>query len=309
MDSPTSPIFCTKCGTPASVSASFCSQCGHRLLDEVAPPQQPATAVSSIGADEELSVAPTQPPPPTAADPRPQLATPSPTLPFAWWPRSRAGGTFEAVVLVFIFLYSVLGGFFDALFYVGITFLIMSGLRYGWYRLRPRSAKLTSHTKPAPTIPLWRHPVTIGVCVCCVLFLFIAIQSSSNSSTAKQQYATSIQENQAAYDRYNSTGKIIGRTVEEVARGYVGDNEGVSRRMNEVQAQNRAYAERNGQFRAGYAAAASSENAAGMLIGASILILFGIVAFILFRRFKERLLKLTPVAFLMRRFGYNKLQP
>ena len=305
---PTSSILCSKCGTPAPVGASFCPQCGNRLLEGVAPSPQQDTAISSIPAGEQSSATLSQPQPATKADPLPQLATPSPTLPFGWWPRSRAGATFTAVVLVYIFLTSI-PGFFGALFNVSLTFLVITGIRYGWYRFRPTTAKPTFDSTPAPKTPLWRHPVIIGVSVCCILFLFLAIQSSSNSSMAKQQYAASLQQNQAAYDRYNSTGKIIGRTVEGVARGYVGDNEGVSRRMNEVEAQNRAYAERNGQFRAGYAAAASSENEAGMLIGAVLFILFGIGAFFLFRRFKKRLLKLAPVAFLMRRFGYNKLQP
>ena len=200
-------------------------------------------------------------------------------------------------------------GIFGTLFNVSLTFLAITGLRYGWYRFRPSTTKPTSNVMSAPKTALWRHPVTIGISVCCILFLFLAIQSSSDSSSAKKGYASAMQQNSAAEAKFNSTGNAIGVGVEQFARGFVGDREGVIRRNNEIEAQNRYYAERNGQLRAGYAAAASSGNDAGVIIGAVLFIFFGIVAFFLFKRFKERLLKLAPVTFLMRRFGYNKLQP
>lgn len=139
---PTSSIFCTKCGTQAPVDASFCFQCGNRLLDQIALAPQLATAINSIEAGDESPVTPTQQPPPTAADPRPQLATPSPTLPFAWLPRSRAGAIFVALVLVFVFCISN-SGFFGALFKSGLTFLVITGIRYGWYLL---PARMTDQT-------------------------------------------------------------------------------------------------------------------------------------------------------------------
>lgn len=274
---------CTQCGqhisaTPAQIGmSSLCPTCGATVIVP-----NPLAEMSTPSLTPEPPIAPPTPQPPPEAVPQPSV------LPFVWWPRSRAGATFAAVVLVFVFLVSITGGFFGALFSVGFTFLLLTGLRYGLYRIRPPTAKPASDSAPAPKTPLWRHPVTIGVSICCVLFLFIAIQSSNDSSTAQQQYAAALQQNKAAYDEHNSTGNAIGLGVESFARGFLGDTDGVIRRTNEVEAQNRAFAARDSQLRAGYAAAASSGSDAGALIVAVLFILFALVAFFLFQRFKSR---------------------
>ena len=178
MDSQTSPVFCTKCGAQAPAGASFCSQCGNRLLDEVAPSPLQAAAISSVEAGKQSSVAPAQPPPATTTDPLHQSATSSPVLPFAWLPRSRAGAIFVALVFVFVLCISS-SGFFGALFEAGLTFLVITGIRYGWYLL---PARMTDQTfaifKPKKN----KYIILIGACFV-FLLLIIFVQHLQNTAS------------------------------------------------------------------------------------------------------------------------------
>lgn len=270
-----------------------CTACGQHISatpDQIGFKAPCPSCGAPIVVPNPLAASTKQSPLPLVSAPGIPSAVPSapPVLPFAWWPRSRAGATFSAVALVFVFLAAIGGGIFGSLFAVGFVFLSISGIRYVFYRLRPHSVNCALDAVPATPAPLWRHPVTIGIAICCVLFLFIAIKSSSDSTSSQQQYAAAIQQNKAAYDEYNSTGANVGRAVEAFGRGFVGDIKGGFEIDDQVKAQNREFAERDAQLRAGYSAAASSGSDAGAVIGAVILIFVALAAFVFFQRYKSR---------------------
>jgi hypothetical protein len=162
-----------------------------------------------------------------------RCSTARPSVSFTAWPRHRVAAILATLLVSFFFIFATaMAGLAAGLLAGGVIYGLITTVRFAWHHLKKPNSVMIETRRP---IPLWRHPVTLGIFGSCVIAFLLAIAMSASNGSAREDYNQVAARYQRDVDDHNSTERVAGEMLTQFEHGLALDFKGATKRSEQYQ--------------------------------------------------------------------------